>query len=228
MVPALATTARVIRIDLPGHGHSPEPSDGDHSIPRQGHHLARALDRLGVQRAVVTGHSTGGYVATALAEQRPELVTALALIDTGPDRDAFVSDGPAGKLLLAPVLGPLLWRLRTDGLVRRGLSTAVAPGFPIPQRLVDDTRALTHRTLTRTSQESEDYLPLPTRLTELGKPLLVLFGDRDQRWRPASAARYQPIPDTTVELLPGVGHSPMIEAPTRTAEFLMSFLLRTR
>nr|WP_259670704.1 alpha/beta hydrolase [Streptomyces sp. ID38640] len=40
------------------------------------------LDRVGVRRATVVGHSTGGAVATSLAEQRRELVTAITLIDT--------------------------------------------------------------------------------------------------------------------------------------------------
>ncbi len=91
-----------------------------------------ALDRLGVEHAFVVGHSTGGYVATALAEQRGDLVTAIAFIDTGPRMDAFISDGLVGKLIDVPVLGQLLWRLRTDGIIRRGLSTAFGPRIPDP------------------------------------------------------------------------------------------------
>ena len=116
----------------------------------------------------MVGHSTGGYVATALAEQRGDLVTAIALVDTGPRMDAFVSDGPVGKLIDVPVLGQLLWRLRTDSLIRRGLSTAFAPGFTIPQQVVDDTRSMTYHALTATSHASDDYLTqrsTPDRLT---------------------------------------------------------------
>jgi pimeloyl-ACP methyl ester carboxylesterase len=72
-----------------------------------------------VRHAVVVGHSTGGMVATALAEQRGDLVTALALIDTGPRADAFISNGLVGQLMFTPVVGPLLWQLRTDGLIRK-------------------------------------------------------------------------------------------------------------
>ncbi|GIJ79035.1 Pimeloyl-ACP methyl ester carboxylesterase [Micromonospora phaseoli] len=227
IVPALATSYRVIRIDLLGHGRSAKPTGGGYAIPQQGRRVGQALDQLGIEHAIVIGHSTGGYVATALAEHRSDLVTALALIDTGPRLDAFVSDGPVGKLVFVPVLGQLLWRLRTDGILRRGLSTAFAPGFHVPQQLVDDTRSMTYHALTETSRASDEYLtqrPLPDRLTSLGKPLLVIFGELDQRWRPTSAAQYRSITGTKVELVPGVGHSPMLEDPPHTAGLLLSFI----
>jgi pimeloyl-ACP methyl ester carboxylesterase len=223
----LSATYHVIRIDLPGHGQSDKPSGGDYSIPAQGRRVGQVLDRLGIKHAITAGHSTGGYVATALAEQRADLVTAIALIDTGPRMDDFISDGPVGQLLFAPVLGQLLWRLRTDGIIRRGLSTAFAPGFNIPQQFVDDTRHMTYHALTAASRASDDYLnqrPLPDRLAELGKPLLVIFGEQDQRWHSSSAALYRAVAGSKVELLPGVGHSPMTEDPARTDALLLSFV----
>ena len=176
IVPQLARSYRVIRIDLLGHGRSAKPAGGGYAIPQQAHRVGQALDRLGVEHAILVGHSTGGYVATALAEQRGDLVTALALIDTGPRMDAFISGGPVGKLIDVPVLGQLLWRLRTDSIIRLGLSTAFAPRFKAPQQLVDDTRAMTYHALTAASHASDDYLkqrPLPDRLTPLRKLLLV-------------------------------------------------------
>jgi len=227
VVPMLASSYRVIRIDLLGHGQSAKPSGDGYAIPQQAHRIGQALDRLGVKHAVLVGHSTGGYVATALAEQRDDLVTALALIDTGPRMDAFISDGPVGKLIDVPVVGQVLWRLRTDGIIRRGLSTAFAPGFTAPQQLVDDTRGMTYHALIAASHASDDYLnqrPLPDRLTPLGKPALVIFGDQDQRWRSSSADSYRAVPGARVEVIPGVGHSPMLEDPPRTAALLRSFI----
>jgi pimeloyl-ACP methyl ester carboxylesterase len=228
LVPMLATSYRVIRIDLLGHGRSSKPAGGGYAIPQQGHRVGQVLDELGVKHAIVVGHSTGGYVATSLAEQRGDLVTAIALIDTGPRMDAFISDGPVGKLVFTPVLGQLLWRIRTDGLLRRSLSTGFAPGFKVPQQFVDDLRGMTYHSLTAASRASDDYLnqrPMPERLTSLGKPLLVIFGEQDQRWRSSSAAAlYRSVANARVELLPGVGHSPMFEDPSRTAALLIPFV----
>jgi pimeloyl-ACP methyl ester carboxylesterase len=226
VVPMLATTYRVIRIDLLGHGRSDKPAGGGYAIPQQAARVGKVLDELGVEHAIVVGHSTGGYVATALAERRGELVTAIALVDTGPRMDAFVSDGPVGKLIDVPVLGQLLWRLRTDGLIRRGLSTAFAPGSAIPQQAVDDTRSMTFHALAATSHASDDYLTqrsMPDRLTRLRTPVLVIFGAEDQRWRPSSFALYDAVPGAEVEAVPGAGHSPMIEDPPRTAALLLAF-----
>jgi pimeloyl-ACP methyl ester carboxylesterase len=138
----------VIRIDLLGHGRCAKPAGGGYAIPQQGRRVGQALDRLGVKHAIVVGHSTGGAVATDLAEQRGDQVTALALIDTGPRTDAFISQGLVGRLIEVPVVGQLLWRLRTDGLLRKGMSTAFTPSFQIPQQLVDDARGVTYHALT--------------------------------------------------------------------------------
>jgi pimeloyl-ACP methyl ester carboxylesterase len=138
VVPMLARSHHVIRIDMLGHGRSAKPPGGGYAIPQQGRRVGQALDRLGVTHTIVVGHSTGGTVATALAEQRGDLVTALALIDTGPGMDAFISQGPVDRLIEVPVVGQLLWRFRTDGLLRKGMSTAFTPRFEIPQQLVDD------------------------------------------------------------------------------------------
>ncbi|GAA2985855.1 alpha/beta fold hydrolase [Streptosporangium longisporum] len=227
LVPLLTGSHRVIRVDLLGHGRSAKPAGGGYTIPEQGRRVGEVLDRLGVEHATVVGHSTGGSVATALAEQRRDLVTALALVDSGPRMDAFVSDGFVGRILFVPAVGQLLWRFRTDTIIRRGLDTAFArPGYTAPQRLVDDVRGLTYHALTATSQASEDYLrrrALPERLATLGTPLLVVFGRDDRRWRSSSAAEYRAVPGARVEVLPGVGHSPMLEDPPRTAASLLAF-----
>ncbi|MEV1174180.1 alpha/beta fold hydrolase [Nonomuraea sp. NPDC049784] len=227
LVPLLTKSHRVIRIDLLGHGQSAKPAGAGYGMPEQGRRVGEAMDRLGVKQAVVVGHSTGGAVATALAEQRPDLVTALAIIDTAPRLDAAISSGFVGGLLDDPVIGQLLWRLRTDSLIRNAASTAFSRrGYQVPQAVVDDARGMTYHAFIATSQDGDDYVnqrALPDRLIPLGKPLLVIFGEEDQRWRSSSAAEYRAVPGAKVELLPGVGHSPIMEDPPRTAALLLAF-----
>jgi pimeloyl-ACP methyl ester carboxylesterase len=62
-----------------------------------------------------------------------------------------------------------------------------------------------------------------TRLTPLGLPVLVIFGADDQRWRSSSAAAYRVVPGARVELLPGEGHTPMMEDPQTTGKLLLEF-----
>jgi pimeloyl-ACP methyl ester carboxylesterase len=221
LVPLLTTSHSVIRIDLLGHGRSDKPAHGDYAIPVQGRRVAAALDRLGVRRAIVAGHSSGGYTATALTEQRPDLVTALALINTGPSPDALIAQEGAGAI------GPAQWPHLTDAQLRRAASPAFSrPGYQPPQELLDDLRIMTYHTFTATMQASGAYIrqqPLPGRLAPLGKPLLVIYGQDDRRWRPSSAADYHAVPGAQVEMLPGLGHSPILEDPPRTAARLLAF-----
>ena len=67
MVPALAGHHHVIRVDLPGCGQSPPPPS--YEVPAQARRVAAVLDELGLRDVAVAGHSSGGYVGTALAEQ---------------------------------------------------------------------------------------------------------------------------------------------------------------
>lgn len=219
LVPLLATSHRVIRIDLLGHGRSAKPSDRSYAIPDQARRVGAALDRLGIEHAIVVGHSSGGYSATALAEQRPDLVTALAFINTGPSLNAFIAPGSAA-------IDPAQWP-PTDEQLRQFASTGFSRvGYQIPQELLNEVRAMTYHTLTATMRASSGYLEqraLPDRLTVLGKPVLVIFGEDDRRWRSSSAADYRVVPGAEVELLPGLGHSPLLEDPPRTAALLLAF-----
>ena len=224
VIPRLAGACRVIRVDLAGHGRS--TAAGGYDIPAQARRAGAVLDRLGAGQVTAIGHSTGGCVATALAEQRPGLVSALALIDIGPDLDAYMSQGLLGRLLLAPLPGRLLWRLRTEATIRKALASAFTRPIDIPQTIIEATMRMTHRALATTSRASDDYLKqqsLPSRLTALGLPVLVIFGTDDHRCRSSSAAAYRAVPGARVELLPGVGHTPMLEDPQTTGKLLLDF-----
>ena len=102
VVPSLAGAFRVIRVDLLGCGRSAAPAGG-YDIPTQARRVGTALDKLGVSRVTVIGHSGGCTVATALAEQRPGAVAALALIDMGPTPDAKIPEKPAHPSPADPV-----------------------------------------------------------------------------------------------------------------------------
>ncbi|MEQ4720327.1 alpha/beta hydrolase [Nonomuraea sp. B19D2] len=220
LVPLLTGCHRVIRIDLLGHGRSAKPDDRSYATPEQARRVGMALDLVGVKHAIVVGHSSGGVIATALAEQRPDLVTALALINTGPSMDAFIA--PAESAAITPSQWP-----PTDEQLRQFASTGFSrAGYQVPQELLGEMRAMTYHTLTATMQATREYLeqrPLPDRLTVLGKPLLVIFGEDDRRWRSSSAADYRAVPGARIELLPGLGHSPILEDPPRTATPLLAF-----
>ncbi|MFF4338977.1 alpha/beta fold hydrolase [Kitasatospora sp. NPDC001540] len=224
VVPALAERHRVIRIDLPGHGQSPPAPSYD--VPGQAARLAAVLDELGVRAVTAAGHSSGGYVATALAERRPDLVGSLALISSGPSPDALLPQPLLLRALLGPPLGPLLWRARSDAVLRRGVTSVCHRPVDVPDELVADVRGIGYPAFRAVLRQNGAYIAersLPARLTALDLPVLALFGAADPRWDPASAHQYATVPNARVEQLPGVGHFPMLEAPEATAESLLRF-----
>ena len=121
---------RVVAVDLLGHGGSEKPRSG-YSIPTRPKLVAEALGKLGVRDAEVVGHSLGGPVAIALAEQSPQLVDRLVVIDSIPDT-SYGDVGFIGELPFKPVIGQALWRIKPDFSIRDGLEVAFAPGFPSP------------------------------------------------------------------------------------------------
>jgi pimeloyl-ACP methyl ester carboxylesterase len=229
VVPRLAGSYRVIRVDLLGCGKSSSPAGG-YDVGTQARRVGAALDRTGAGRVTVIGHSTGATVATALAEQRPDAVTALALIDMGPTPDAKIPERLLVRLLLSRFPGPLLWHLKTEATIRKAARTGFTRPVDVPDAMIQDVLGMTYRAFAGTLRAPVDYLgqrSLPDRLAALGLPVLVIFGTEDRRWRCESAAAYRAVPGARVELLPGVGHTPIMEDPQTTATLLLEFAAAT-
>jgi pimeloyl-ACP methyl ester carboxylesterase len=229
MVPALAKHRRVVRVDLAGHGLSPPVRSS--AVPTPARRVGAAIDALGIDAVTVVGHSSGGLVATALAEQRPDLVSAVVLVNTGPSPEALLPQGLLSRLVSAPVVGRLLWALRSDASIRKGLATAFTRPVEIPDGIVAAVRGMTYRAFTAAPRESLAYLmerSIPARLAGLHVRWLVIFGTEDRRWRSSSVQAYLAVPQARVELLPGVGHTPMLEEPRRTGQLLLDFARSSR
>jgi pimeloyl-ACP methyl ester carboxylesterase len=229
LVPALAGAYRVIRVDLLGCGKSATPAGG-YDAPTQARRVGAALDSLGVSRVTVIGHSSGCTVATALAEQRPGAVAGMALIDFGPSLDAKTPEHLLLRLLLTRFPGRLLWRLRTEARIRKAARAGFNRPVDIPDAFIEDALRMTHRAFVGTMRAPLTYLGqrnLPDRLAALGLPVLVIFGTEDQRWPSSGAAAYRVVPGARVELLPDVGHTPMMEDPQTTGKLLLDFAAAT-
>jgi pimeloyl-ACP methyl ester carboxylesterase len=224
VVASLAAAYHVIRVDLLDYGR---PSSAQkYDVPAQASLAAAALDELGVDRATVIGHSSGGMVATCLAEQRPGLVTALVLINTGPSPDAKIGESPLARILTVPLAGRLLWQLKTEKTIRKAAQAAFTRPVDVPEEFVAHMQEMTYRSFTATMRGYRDYLSemtIPSRVAWLGLPVLVIFGTDDLRWRSSSAEGYRYVPGCRLEMLPGVGHTPMVEDPATTASLLLEF-----
>ena len=231
LAPILATRHRVIRIDLLGFGGSQKPSTG-YAIEDQAGLVAGALDQLDVQGAVVVGHSMGFSVAVALADRATQLVDRLVNIDEGPTEDSCSLPFIA-KLGYTPVLGQAMWRLTPSFAIKDGYADAFAPGFdladgfPNPDQVVDDYRAMTYTSYKDSADEASAFTEeasLDQRLRQIPVPLLSIFGTEDQICEPGTSQEaYATIPGAQLEEIAGAGHSPNVEQPEQTARLIERF-----
>jgi pimeloyl-ACP methyl ester carboxylesterase len=225
---ALDSQHRVVRYDMPGAGLSPPDSTGDYTDARAIAVLAALMDQLGFQRASLIGNSIGGRVAWKFAALKPERVTKLVLISP----DGFASPGfEYGRAPNVPAAVAILKYVLPKPLMRMNL----APAYGDPSRLTEATidryydlmRAPGVRgaMIDRMKQTIlEDPAPLLRRITA---PILLLWGEKDGMIPVANAADYRRIlPDSALNLLPGLGHVPMEEAPAESLPPVSAFLDR--
>src|ERR1700739_1798661 len=80
-----AAATQVVTWDIRGHGGSESPADPEsYSADAALADVAALLAELGISRAVLGGHSLGGYLSLDFALRHPEQIAGLVLIGTGP------------------------------------------------------------------------------------------------------------------------------------------------
>ena len=226
VLPALLERYRVVRVDLLGHGDSPTSADG-FAPEDQAQAVEKTLAEIGVDKAVVLGHSLGADVAIALAELS-DRVERLIIVDEGPDYR--VATFPFGhKLTVHTRIGALLHAATTDFSIHIAYRYAFAPGFSVRKAFADDRIVRDHRKMSFAcfrgslveKQRYTDESPHDDRLRKLGVPTLVIFGSEDRFYDSVeSCRRYGAVPGVRVERIADVGHSPMIESPRRFTELV--------
>ncbi len=230
-VPLINENHRVIRFDLIGFGGSQKPGSG-YAIDDQARAVSEAMNQLGVEAAVLVGHSMGGLVATALAQNSSELVDRVGTISTGSSIDDVELPFIA-RITHVPVLGEALWRLTPSAAIEKGYESAFAPGFdyeaafPNPDQVVLDHDAMTFTSYDEAHNEASDFTDEATvaaRLTDAAVPVMAILGSEDQIVdNGPTAAAYGGVPGAEVQLIDGVGHSAQLEDPKKTAELILRF-----
>ncbi|MUL62978.1 alpha/beta hydrolase [Mycobacterium sp. CBMA 234] len=188
---------------------------GAASINAESQQIGATLDRRDGPFTLV-GHSMGGLVATAIAEQFPHLVESIILVNTPPTIASRISARGSERVLGLPVIGRAVWNAMPESVVRKGLSSAFAPGFEVPDVFIRDLRATGLQAFLRSTHAIDAYLAertLPDRLAALACPAHVVFGLRDQRVASSAVDDYQRIPHMLVTTLPASGHTPPWEQP---------------
>ncbi len=218
-LPALTDHYRVLTWDMRGHGQS-RPMGTPFTVPGAAEDLVAILDALGVQKAIVGGQSTGGYVAQELVFHYPERVQALVMIDC-ICITLRLSAVERVMLRLTPLL--LKWYPRTL-LIRQSVESATITqeGYAYLEATMN---ALSTREIvtiltgvTKSLHEEPNY--------QITHPMLLVHGDQDnlgniKKDAPRWADRD---PNCTYRVIPDAGHLANIDNPTFFNRLLMEFL----
>jgi 3-oxoadipate enol-lactonase / 4-carboxymuconolactone decarboxylase len=207
----LAADQSPLAIDFPGHGRS-GGLDSLGCTRKMAAFVASFLDKWGIARAVVLGHSMGGAVAMRLAVERPDLVRALVLCSSAP-RFAGASIPAVERCVEGKDPRPFF---------REAYSAKAGPdvlrrGFI--ENLKTDPRALLG------DLEACRDFEIEGELSKIGAPTLVVVGaDEDAAMRAGSERLAAAIRGATLARIDDAGHMVPIERPEALAAVTREFL----
>jgi pimeloyl-ACP methyl ester carboxylesterase len=212
---------RAIAVTQRGHGDSSKPQ-GPYTTDAFVADAVAALDRLGVRRAVIYGHSMGSVVAQRLAARHPDRVAGLILEGAFPG----LKGNPAVGDFHAAISG--LTDLIDPAFAREFQASTIAR--PVPPAFLDLVTAESCKLPARAwTQIIEDMMVFDTdaELPRITAPTIILWGDRDTFVRRADQDRLLAgIKGSALTVFEGTGHDPHWEEPRRVAVMIGVFIAR--
>lgn len=231
-LPALARHFSVYALDLPGSGLSDGLNDEEASSEFTSRFMAGFMERLGIKRAGLVGHSMGGYVAARTALDCPDKVNGLVLVSSA-------GFGPIHHLILRTLAIPLLGgvlalptflgtRVFLRSLVydkqfasKNRIDTAFHH-FKRPGKKRDFLRALRAGIV---SGKQGDNLFSTRELERLTLPTLMVWGAQDTVFPPSQAeVACRLMPDCRLHTFDKCGHIPQIEKADEFNKIVTGFL----
>jgi pimeloyl-ACP methyl ester carboxylesterase len=216
LIARAARRHRVIAFDRPGFGYSTRPRGRPMGAAAQARLIWAALDRIGVGRAVVLGHSWGASVAVAMALGAPERVAGLVLVSgyyyPTPRLDAALLGAPGVPVagdVLSWTVGPGIARAIWPGLMRAIFAPAREPA---KFRLFPKELALRPSQLRAAGVESGLLVPTAARMAgrygALRMPVAVVAGEGDRivDTRRQSVRLHRRLRRSRLTVVPGAGH----------------------
>ena len=220
----------VIAIDLPGFGNSTKDIELNYDVQSQIDRLKLVTEALGLKKFHLAGNSMGGYIAGNFAVQYPESVESLWLISPFGVERAQVSE-----MFLATKQGQnpvVLARTENEFSALFSFLFVEPPFVPSPiishlankaKEHADINTKIFEQIHRMKGGEPHPDLPLDSTLENYTGRVLISWGDKDRVLHASGAMVLKSVaPHAKSVVMPNVGHLPMVEAPSKTAD---SFLL---
>jgi len=223
---------RLIALDRSGAGYSARKEGATGRLREQAAVVAGLIERLGIDKPLVVGHSLGGMISLTLALEHPAKIAGLALLSPLTTR---VKNPPAGFAGLA-IASPFLRRFLANTLAIP-MSAKMAPqtlDFVFgPQQPPEDYGVKGGGWLGLRPDHfyatSSDYVAvndeidaLAARVGEIKVPVGVLFGDKDRVLDVEEQGQSMRgrLKGVDIEILEGIGHMPQFVATDATLAFI--------
>lgn len=210
-LPALLPGRTCITWDVRGHGESDSPTEpAQYTVPLVLDDLLAILDTEGIERAVLLGHSMGGFLSMAFHRAHPERVAGLVLVDTGP---GYRNDAArAGWNEICEAYATAFEQRGLDALLDseevRLARHAGTAGLILAARGI----------LRQHDAAVIDHLPA------IDVPVLLVVGSEDRPFLEGMAYMARKIPGARHAVIDGAGHAPMVTHPARYNEVVVDFL----
>lgn len=229
MVPLLAGHFQVITFDNRGVGGSDQPV-GPYSAQLLAADTAGLLDALAIEKAVVMGHSMGGFIAQAMALGFPHKLEKLILSSTNFGGPRHVPATTEAMKIMTDVSVDAVTRFKN------GLTVSTAPGWPDrhPEMVEEWTKWRMAHPIDPAAYQAQLAIGLSLypeaaafegKLTNVKVPTLILAGEHDQVVPPENASLLaEKIPDSQVVILPDAGHFFPIETPEAASQAVIDFI----
>ena len=225
----LSSTYRVVAIDRSGHGRSDRASKKA-TVELQAELLYETLHKLHITQPILVGHSWGASLALGYALKYPNEVSALVLLAPAafPDED---DGGLLESMVRTPVIGDFIFGVCKPLFGHRMLSRELAKAFypeRVPERYlkVVDSSWLSRQHL-KAYLEDESSLndslrSMKNRYGEIGVPVVIVTGDKDQIVSPIqnAYALHAMIPRSQLIEIKNAGHEIPLTHPESIATAL--------
>jgi pimeloyl-ACP methyl ester carboxylesterase len=226
---ALKDHYRVIRFDMTAHGLTGVDPSGDYSLERTVATFEKFADALGLQRFTIGGTSLGGTVGMHYTVKHPERVERLVLVSPGSlEKDVRGRTTPREIPRFADVFAYVTPRFFATGLLKLGYGDK----SKLTDAVIDEWYEMWMRAGNRPAMLARlrQYVSgdVEAKIRAVSVPVLLLWGEKNPRVPVALAYEFQKLlvnaPSVQLEILKGVGHMAVQEAPQETARLVRAYL----
>jgi pimeloyl-ACP methyl ester carboxylesterase len=204
--------------------------DNEYGIENYVSDLSMVIDHLGIDSFVLVGHSMGGRISVRYTMGNPERVNGLILLSaSGAPREEEGSPPMALRLMRNPIGRFLIKRIWSRNMARKTLEDMVFDESSITDEEIDrmwdlSTYPGNMDAMFREFADSwEDFNP--TEIGGITTNTLLIWGEEDSICPKSMGSWYDSqLPNSTMVVLPDIGHNPHFECPNRCLDEISSWM----